>query len=204
MTIQLDQISKQYSRQTVIHKFSYQFESGQSYAIHGHNGSGKSTLLQLLAGSISPNKGSILYTLDNATIPVEVLYQHISLAAPYMDLIEDMSMEEIVAFHFSFKDSIVDEPLEKINQLLGYDLSKLIKHYSSGMKQRLKLLLALFTASNILFLDEPTANLDDEGSAWYRDLVLRHQGNRTLIIASAQHHDHDFCAFKISMTELAP
>ncbi len=201
MTIHLDQITKQYSKQTVINKFSYQFQSGESYAIYGHNGSGKSTLIQLLAGSISPNKGKITYLLKGKNIPVEELYQYISLAAPYMDLIEDMSMKEIIAFHFSFKKSLVKNPFEIMHQLLNYDASKLIKHYSSGMKQRLKLLLAMLTDSNILFLDEPTANFDNEGIEWYRGLIKTYQADRTLIIASAQGHDHDFCTHKISIAE---
>jgi len=159
--------------------------------------------LQLIAGAISPNKGSIQYQFNQLNIPVEEVYKHISFAAPYMDLIEDMSMEEIIAFHFSFKVSNIENPLKVFIDLLQYDQKKLIRHYSSGMKQRLKLLLALFTSSQVLLLDEPTANFDDEGISWYRNLVHQYQNNRTLIIASAQHHDHDFCAFKIDIKDLS-
>lgn len=203
MNIILNQITKQYIKQTVIANFSYHFESGKSYAIYGHNGAGKSTLLQIIAGSITPNKGNITYELNQSKVPVEDVYKHISLAAPYMDLIEDMSLEEIIKFHFSFKESNVENPLKAINNLLQYDEKKLIKHYSSGMKQRLKLLIALFTSSKMLLLDEPTANFDDEGISWYRNLVQEYQQGRTLIIASAQHHDHDFCAYKIDMKDLS-
>ena len=199
MTITLQEITKQYSGQTIINKLSYRFELGQSYAIFGHNGAGKSTLLQLIAGSISPNKGKIIYEFEQKVIAVEDMYQYLSLAAPYMDLIEDMSMEEIISFHFKFKKSVVIDPFKITSSLLQYDKDKLIRNYSSGMKQRLKLLLALFTDSKVLLLDEPTANFDNEGIDWYRDLVQKYRNNRTLIIASAQTHDHDFCDARITM-----
>jgi ABC-type multidrug transport system ATPase subunit len=199
MIINLQEITKQYSSQTIIKKLSYRFESGKSYAIFGHNGAGKSTLLQLIAGSISPNKGKIIYEFEQKVIAVEDMYQHISLAAPYMDLIEDMSMDEMISFHFKFKKSVVVDPFTIMSSLLQYDKDKLIRNYSSGMKQRLKLLMALFTESKVLLLDEPTANFDNEGIEWYRDLIQKYRNNRTLIIASAQNHDHDFCAERITM-----
>ncbi len=199
MTITLQEITKQYSSQTIINKLSYRFELGKSYAIVGHNGAGKSTLLQLIAGSISPNKGEIMYEFEHKVVAVENMYQYISLAAPYMDLIEDMSMAEMISFHFKFKNSIVDDPFKNISALLLYDPAKLIRNYSSGMKQRLKLLLALFTDSKVLLLDEPTANFDNEGIEWYRNLIQQYRNNRTLIIASAQDHDHDFCDARITM-----
>jgi ABC-type multidrug transport system ATPase subunit len=83
---------------------------------------------------------------------------------------------------------------------LKFDPEKSIKNYSSGMKQRLKFLLALFSDTKILLLDEPTANFDEEGIIWYRNLVQEFKGNRTLIIASAQPADHSFCEHKISLS----
>ena len=116
-----------------------------------------------------------------------------------MDLIEDMSLEEMISFHFKFKRSILTDPFKNITSLLNYDTKKLIRNYSSGMKQRLKLLIALFTESSVLLLDEPTANFDNEGIEWYRELIKKHRNNRTLIIASAQLHDHDFCDERITI-----
>lgn len=166
MIVSLQNISKRFAQQEIIKDFSYTFEESKIYAIYGHNGVGKSTLLQIIAGTISPNEGTVSYTQQNKNIAVEEIYQHICIATPYLELIEDYSMEELLDFHFSFKKVLSGESIDTIYKLLPYDRKKAIKNYSSGMKQRLKLVLALFTQSDMMLLDEPTANFDEEGIIW--------------------------------------
>jgi ABC-type multidrug transport system ATPase subunit len=193
MTVKLEHIHKYFAQQQIVKDFSYTFEKNGTYAIYGHNGVGKSTLLQMIAGVISPNEGKVIYTFNSQNILVEDIYEHISIATPYLELIEDYHLEELLAFHFSFKSVLQGEQLATIYDLLPYDKYKAIKNYSSGMKQRLKLVLALFTQSDILLLDEPTANFDESGIQWYKDLMAKYRKNRLTIIASAQKYDHDFC-----------
>jgi ABC-type multidrug transport system ATPase subunit len=199
MIVSLQNISKRFAQQEIIKDFSYTFEESKIYAIYGHNGVGKSTLLQIIAGTISPNEGIVTYTQQNKNIAVEEIYQHICIATPYLELIEDYSMEELLDFHFSFKKVLSGESIDTIYKLLPYDRKKAIKNYSSGMKQRLKLVLALFTQSNMMLLDEPTANFDEEGIIWYKNLMQQYRKNRLTIIASAQKYDHDFCDELISL-----
>lgn len=199
MIVKLQHITKKFAHQQIVKNFSYTFESQGTYAIYGHNGVGKSTLLQLIAGVISPNEGQISYELNNKNIEVDEIYQYISMATPYLELIEDYTLTELLDFQFSFKPILKGEHVDSIYALLPYDREKPIKYYSSGMKQRLKLILALFTQSSILLLDEPTANFDEAGIDWYKNLMKTYRQNRLTIIASAQKYDHDFCDHIISL-----
>ena len=69
----------------------------------GPNGSGKSTLLQVLNGSLAPSVGQLKYTFNDAEVEVGEVYQHLSLAAPYLELIEEFTLSEVIDFHFKFK-----------------------------------------------------------------------------------------------------
>lgn len=203
MVVKLDQIFKQFDRRTIIGNFTYTFESPHIYALFGHNGVGKSTLLQIIAGIYTPNKGHVSYIHDQKNIATDSIYQHISIAAPYLELIEEYTLPELLQFHFGLKPIISSASINDISTLLPYGESKQIKHYSSGMKQRLKLVLALFTQSDLLLLDEPTANFDEQGISWYKNLLQQYRNNRLTIIASAQRYDHDFCHEFIDLNVLS-
>src|SRR6187402_602921 len=92
ITISLEDIGRRFNRDWIFKNISYTFSSGNSYAILGSNGSGKSTLLQILNGSLGPSKGKITYMFKGSVIPTEAIYEHLSLAAPYLELIEDFSL----------------------------------------------------------------------------------------------------------------
>src|SRR6478752_147463 len=79
---------KRYNRDWIFRHFTYTFETGKSYAITGPNGSGKSTLLQAIAGSMHLSEGKIEYGDTLTPIEPENFYQYISIAAPYLDMIE--------------------------------------------------------------------------------------------------------------------
>ena len=65
MTISLSDAGKRFNREWIFRHFTYNLESGNSYAITGPNGSGKSTLLQVLSGSMMMNEGNIQYSITN-------------------------------------------------------------------------------------------------------------------------------------------
>lgn len=199
MRIELNQVTKKYGRQTVLKDLSLCFEQGESYAIYGPNGSGKSTLVQIIAGTISPLAGKVSYIMDGKDISVDKAFSFLSISAPYLELIEEYSLIEILDFHFRFKKVLPGVSKQSFFDLLLFDPNKPIRNYSSGMKQRLKLLLALFSEGSLLLLDEPTANFDEQGILWYQELLAKYQNNRTLIIASAQPADHSFCRKKIEL-----
>jgi len=194
-SISLENIGRRFNRDWIFRGVEHTFETGKIYAILGPNGSGKSTLLQVLNGSLTPSTGKINYFYGDKPVEPENVYQYLSLAAPYLEVIEDFSLDEMIDFHFKFKlyhKGIDKKELIELLALPGSS-SKLIKYFSSGMKQRLKLALAFCSDTPILMLDEPTSNLDAQGVDWYLNLVQKYAENRLTIICSNQLHEYSFC-----------
>lgn len=203
MQITLQNIGRRFNRDWIFRGVDYTFESGESYAILGSNGSGKSTLLAVLNGSLSPSTGTIKYFFEDKEIEVEQVFQHISLAAPYLELIEEFSLSEMIDFHFKFKTYKAGIDKAAIIELLNLpgSTNKLIRYFSSGMKQRLKLALAFCADTPILMLDEPTSNLDAQGVNWYLNLVQQFAKDRLTIICSNQEYEYSFCGHRLNITD---
>ncbi|MES2376374.1 MAG: ABC transporter ATP-binding protein [Bacteroidota bacterium] len=203
MKISLQNIGRRFNRDWIFRGVDYTFTAGESYAILGSNGSGKSTLLAVLNGSLSPSAGTIKYFFEDKEVEVEQIFQHLSLAAPYLELIEEFSLEEMIDFHFKFKSYKPGIDKAAIIDLLSLPGSsnKLIRYFSSGMKQRLKLALAFCADTPILMLDEPTSNLDAQGVEWYLNLVQQFAKDRLTIICSNQEHEYSFCRHRLSITD---
>lgn len=195
MKVQLNQVGKRFKYEWIFRGIDREFQSGQSYAIQGPNGSGKSTFLKILSGHLSPSKGKISFYQDERTIDINQVYQSISYAAPYIDLIEDFTLKEAIDFHRRFKPLLEGLSTKDLIRILNFEKSthKAVKYFSSGMKQRLKLVLALCSRADLILLDEPGTNLDQQGIEWYRSLVERFYRDRLLIIASNVKADFDFC-----------
>ncbi|WP_301922200.1 ABC transporter ATP-binding protein [Ferruginibacter sp.] len=193
MQITLNNVGKRFNREWIFRHCSYQFLDNKKYAITGLNGSGKSTLLQVLSGSLSHNEGTVDFTLQQKPIENEQHFQHISIAAPYLELIEEMTAGEFLHFHKQFK--LLTLPDVEILEIAGLKkaINKQIRYYSSGMKQRLKLAQAFFCDTPVLLLDEPTTNLDAEGIALYRQLIINYTANKMVIISSNDLMEYNFC-----------
>lgn len=203
LQIALQNISKKYSNNYILKDFSFSFTEGNTYAILGSNGSGKSTLVKILSGSHSVTKGEVRFMHAATPISPDKVFQYVSLAAPWSDVIEDLTLEECIRFHFKFRQSLNNISIKEIIQISGLSVSskKYIHQYSSGMKQRVRLLLAIFTHSNILLLDEPTSNLDAAGKQWYRMLIDKYSNNRLVVVASNHiAEEYDFCKEVIELT----
>jgi len=199
----LQNIGRRFNRDWIFRGIDYTFTSGEAYAILGPNGSGKSTLLQVLNGSLSPSAGKINYFYEDKPVEIDAVYQHLSLAAPYLELIEEFTLDEMIDFHFKFKP--YKAGIDK-NELIGLlampnSKNKMIKYFSSGMKQRLKLAIAFCSDTPMLMLDEPTSNLDTQGVDWYLSLVQQFAANRLTIICSNQEHEYSFCDARLNITD---
>lgn len=203
MQISLRNIGRRFNREWIFRGINYTFERAGTYAILGANGSGKSTLLQVLNGSLVPSAGTITYT--NGTVNVEPgdIFNYLSLAAPYLEVIEDFTLNEMIDFHFRFKPYRQGMDKEAVADILNLQGSrnKPIRYFSSGMKQRLKLALAFCADTPILMLDEPTANLDNQGIDWYLGLIEQYSAGRLTIICSNQQHEYSFCANTLSIAD---
>ncbi len=197
MNITLQDLGRRYNREWIFRHIDYTFSFGKKYAILGPNGSGKSTLLKVLSGSLTPSEGQIVYqNQGQSEIAVEDIHQELTIAAPYVELIEEFTLREMLEFHFKFKSYIDGYTMQDVISLLQLEkaIDKEIRFFSSGMKQRVKLALACCSKSSIVLLDEPTSNLDTAGETWYLSLV---EGtidrNRILILGSNQEKEYSFC-----------
>ncbi|MBK8712728.1 MAG: ABC transporter ATP-binding protein [Niastella sp.] len=200
MQISVQQVGKRFNREWIFRDLSYEFLPGKKYALTGSNGSGKSTLLQVLMGSLLHSEGTLQYS-DESNNKIEEPYSFVTMAAPYLELIEEMTATEFLSFHLSFKTLTcsIPELLETVQ--LQKAANKQIRYFSSGMKQRLKIGQAFFSDTPALFLDEPTTNLDIEGVQLYARLIEYHTHNRLVIIASNDKQEYHFCDEQISILD---
>jgi len=209
MKITLIDAGKRFNRDWIFRHFHYEFITSHSYAITGPNGSGKSTLLQALAGSIGISEGSIAYQGRPAIgapageIAPDHAFQHLSIAAPYLEVIEEMTAAEFLHFHTSFKPFLegwtVKDILMRVG--LGNATDKQIRYYSSGMKQRVRLAQAIFSDVPLVLLDEPCTNLDKDGIALYRQLIEELGRGRLIVVSSNDPQEYDFCEKIISIMD---
>jgi ABC-type multidrug transport system ATPase subunit len=193
MEITLQNTGKRFNREWIFRHCSYKFSASKKYAITGSNGSGKSTLLQVIAGALMFNEGTITAKQQQTTVENEQFFKNISIAAPYLELIEEMTAKEFLQFHHSFKPLTVShqEALQIVQ--LEKATNKQIRYFSSGMKQRLKLAQAFLSNTPILLLDEPTTNLDADGTALYHTLIEKFAYQRLVIISSNDRQEYSFC-----------
>jgi ABC-type multidrug transport system ATPase subunit len=187
MIITLENISKKFNNNLLFSNINLEFKAGNKYVILGPNGSGKSTLLQIISGKVSPTSGKISYLSNSTIIPENKIYKNVAIAAPYIDLIEEFTFDEMIDFHFKFKKTYDKVSLSKLHAMINHPSvfgKKKIAHYSSGIKQRIKLLITILSNVKIILLDEPTTNLDAEGISWFQDLVKEYSKDRVFIICS--------------------
>lgn len=203
LTIEVTELGKRFNREWIFKKLTHTFLQGKTYAITGPNGSGKSTLMQVLWGQLPQSAGVLGYAKNGSTVSVEDVFQHISIATPYLDLVEELTLTEHLQFHFKMRKPVnrlsVADVIDKLYLSENHD--KQIANFSSGMKQRVKLGLAFFTESSALFLDEPGTNLDDQAFAWYTQHLSEASPNRLVFIASNQKAEYPATAEIISITD---
>ncbi len=202
--ITLIDVGKQYNSDWIFSGLSCQFSPSEHTVILGANGSGKSTLLQIILSCITPTLGAISYTKDGLKISVQNAFRLMSISAPYIELIEEFTLEEMINFHRRLKPLIRNLTAREVTTICHLENSyhKLISNFSSGMKQRLKLALAIMSDTPILLLDEPTTNLDQEGIEWYKELIEQYKKDRTIVVSSNSiMHEYGFCTKRIILED---
>jgi len=199
MQISLQQASKRFNKEWIFRNLDYTFELGQHYALIGNNGSGKSTLLQIIAGYSSLTKGTIHWSDNDHT----TIFQQISFAAPYLELVEEFTTMEQFDFHATFKTLQPSISVNDIIERIGLKNSahKQIRYFSSGMKQRLKLALAILSDTPLLLLDEPCSNLDKEGYTLYAELIQQFAQHKLIIVGSNDPQEYPFCNQQVNLMD---
>jgi len=175
MKIKLLNIYKKYNNNFIFKDLNLVFYPENIYSINGNNSSGKSTFLKLISGYISPNKGKIIYNNSKNSI---------TFAAPYSNLIEEMNLNELLKFKRVFSRFINNFDEKKFKEIIEIDKFKKIKFFSSGIKQKIKLALAILFDSKVILLDEPCSNLDMDNIKWFQNLINNYKKDRLIIVAS--------------------
>ena len=188
VSLEIKCLTKKFGNNFILNNISLESNLASSIVFLGENGSGKSTMIKILCGYLYYDTGKILWNNNDSIIP------DFSISAPYIDLFEQLTIEEHLKYHFLFKNrfnNINDnEILEK--SFLKEHKHKFIKQLSSGLKQRFKNILSIFSDTQVLFLDEPCSNLDEQNIKLYQKLVLEFSANRLLIMASNSKPEYDF------------
>lgn len=206
MDIILKNLGKRFNTEWIFRNLDFHFHAGKKYAITGPNGSGKSTLLQVLSGAMGHNEGDLIFQEPDKILNPEHIHKKISFAAPYLELIEEMTLTEFLHFHQQMKGWVQPYTTNSIIPLvqLASSRHKKIRDFSSGMKQRVKLAQAVFSNTTIILLDEPLSNLDAEGIALYEQLINDHCGGRMVIISSNDRKEYHFCDDVIDIKKYKP
>jgi ABC-type multidrug transport system ATPase subunit len=204
--ILLSDIGKKYKR-WIFKDVNLEIEAKQRHAVVGQNGSGKSTLLKIISGYTSPSKGQIAFVENGLKIDSQTAANKVSYAAPYIDLIEELTVAELVDFHANFQPLHHDvthshQFLEKVQLSSHRDMA--VGDLSSGLMQRLKVGLALLSTTPVLLLDEPTSYLDVQGKAWFKAMLERYGADRLVIIASNEAEDVISCEHVIDIQHFQP
>jgi ABC-type multidrug transport system ATPase subunit len=189
MNVQLVNIGKRFKSEWIFRKVNHNFKPETITAILGPNGSGKSTLLQCAAGYVVPSEGELKYSIESQAINIEDVFKHLSIASPYINLNESLTLKEVVDLQRKFKPFLSEFTTEQIISISNLEAAtnKAIQNFSSGMKQRLRLTLAILADSKLLFLDEPLSNLDKAGESWYHQMLGDYSAGRTIVICSNHH-----------------
>ena len=190
------ELNKSFGRRLIFNDLQFRFDKSGIYGISGPNGSGKSTLVKIIAGILGASKGKIVHKMNDQEIAEERLHDHIGFVSPYLVLYEEFSTYENLKLFaeirgVKFNKERVDYLLNKF--LLYKRKDDLLKTYSSGMKQRVKFIFALMHSPQLLILDEPTSNLDDEGKNSVYELVREEGQKNIVLIASNEKNDLELC-----------
>jgi ABC-type multidrug transport system ATPase subunit len=204
LQVNLENIGKRFNREWIFKDVHKEFNSEARCALLGSNGSGKSTLLQIISGYLTPSTGIVHWKDEQNTYSVDTIFQHVAIASPAMGLYDDFTLRENIAFFQNFKplrnNITLKDVAERIE--LSKHIDKPLKHFSSGMKQRVKLGLAILSDTSLLLLDEPTSHLDANATKWYQNLLTEEVQGRSLYVASNSHEEEIFlCKERIIMED---
>jgi ABC-type multidrug transport system ATPase subunit len=206
MNIILKNVGKRFGRDWIFRHIDLEIGTGCTL-ISGGNGSGKSTLLSLMSGFGISTEGSISYITDDVEVPRETIYKQVTISAPYLELYDDFTLEETIRFHQRLKP--LDEDFDTASMISTLHLEshrkKQVKYFSSGMKQRVKLGLAICSKSSLVLLDEPGSNLDSSGLEWYLSLVQKLSYKKSIVVFSVSKSDENsFCTSHFRMESFKP
>ncbi len=173
---------------------SFEVRRGEIFGLLGPNGAGKTSTIGVLTTSVVPTSGSAgIMGLDVAHDPIGIK-QRIAVVPQQSNLDRSLRVREILTFHAAYHGVPKKQREERADALLdelglGDRKRDKVSRYSGGMSQRLMIARALMHGPDVLFLDEPTNNLDPQSRLflWDRIRELNAQGLTILLTT----HDMD-------------
>jgi ABC-type multidrug transport system ATPase subunit len=202
--IQLESIGKKFGSEWIFRNLNLELNPGDKIVLLGGNGSGKSTLMQIISGYVLPNSGKLTYKTGDTVEENEAYKNHLSIAAPYLELVEDYTLEELIDHCMIFKPFVHSFNAQQIIEIaeLKHASGKHIRNYSSGMKQRARLTLAILADCPLLLLDEPSSNLDKNAIEWYNKMVLLYAAHKTVVVCSnSVKEEYSFCNRELNIAD---
>jgi len=190
MKLTVNRLNKSFAGRKILQDISFNVEKGHSLAVTGHNGSGKTTLIRILCSLLRADSGEIIFEKNEKS--VKDLKFNFSLVGPYLQLYEELTAFENILFCARMKKTFTsNEDIYKLIEQVGLKgrAHDYVKTFSSGMKQRLKYAFALQTHPDILYLDEPTSNLDKQGVEYVYSIMSEHKRDKILVFATNDEQD---------------
>ena len=203
-SLKVSKISKYYAGTLLFKDISFELRPGEVLAITGWNGSGKSTLLRIIAGLVRPSLGKVEMFMEDEPIPKESRRKFLGMVAPALALYEELTAMENLEFFCKVRGLAYDRQsclnmMERVG--LTENANKTCRKYSSGMKQRLKLVQALLHTPPLLLLDEPGCNLDSNGMKIVEDIILEQRQSGMTVIASNEKREVDYADRAINLSQ---
>lgn len=195
MEVILKQVSKRFDQQYVLKNINKTISSGSTCGIRGINGSGKSTLCGIVSGLILPTKGSIKHLVDGQeTSLAERTHELLASTGPYHQLPQFLSCQQIL--DITTENKMGDQfSAKEFWDFLEFKehREKLYHKLSSGMQQRFKLALTIYSKAHIYIFDEPTNFLDDYWKERISGLLSEKLAEKTVLLASNVAEDFKNC-----------
>lgn len=196
-------LSKSYDGYLVFEGVGFDIRESEGLVITGANGSGKSTLIKILCGLVRPDSGQVVFEVGEKEIPMERRRLHFGLVSSEFQLYDELTARENYVFFRKLR-YVNAEVYDADGLLADYGLGgrgdDRAGSFSSGMKQRLKYMIASSGAPGVLLLDEPTSNLDEEGIAMVDRICSMQKENGILVVATNDKRDYRYGEKTVRLT----
>jgi ABC-type multidrug transport system ATPase subunit len=198
-SIRAESIGKEYGGRELFRGVTLALGRGDSLCLRGPNGSGKTTLLRMLACLLSPSSGSVDYFSGDSRIDRDSVYSLIGMAGPSIEPYGELTALENIAFasRGNIGKDVIDRHLRDFGLYEYRDMA--LQNFSTGMKQRLRYILATINEPGVILLDEPGANLDEAGKRMVYWHVESLRESRITIIATNDKKEEKLCREVVSL-----
>ncbi len=195
MEVLIDQLGKQFDQRFVFRNINYHIKEGVHLGLRGLNGCGKSTFLAILSQDRLPTEGSVSFLLNSKEVDMK-RYAHIHIAAmgPYLRFPGNFTVSKLVSLYeqHKLKEGVSGRDILELAELERFADNK-FDTLSSGMQQRLKIFLSLYSKADLFLFDEPGNFLDDHWRQVIFDKMAFVLQDKTVITASNDSRDFTLC-----------